>query len=54
MTVIDRTTRWPEVFLLTDITARGCTDMFIEGWVARYGTPAMVTTDRGAQLTSEL
>jgi hypothetical protein len=54
MTVIDRTTRWPEVFPLTDITARSCADMFIEGWVARYGTPAIVTTDRGAQFTSEV
>jgi hypothetical protein len=42
------------VFPLTDITARGCADMFIEGWVARYGTPAIVTTDRGAQFSSQV
>ena len=27
---------------------------FLENWVARFGVPMMVTTDRGAQFTSEL
>ena len=29
-------------------------DAFFSGWIARYGTPATITTDRGAQFESKL
>jgi transposase InsO family protein len=52
LTVIDRSTRRPEAFPVVDITAQACVDTFIRGWVARFGAPARITTDRGFQFTS--
>jgi hypothetical protein len=37
---------------LTGVTAEKCADAFVETWVARYGVPRVVTTDRGSQFTS--
>ena len=51
MTMIDRTTRWPEVVPLSNVTAQLVADTFAETWVSRFGVPSMVTTDRGAQFT---
>lgn len=53
-TVIDRTTRWPEAFPLTDITSASCARVFTSGWVARFGIPLIITSDRGRQFTSAL
>jgi hypothetical protein len=53
-TVVDRTTRWPEAFPLASITAADCAKAFFSGWVARFGVPAVITSDRGAQFTSSL
>jgi Integrase zinc binding domain len=47
MTIIDRTSRWTEAVPLASITAEKCADAFVEQWVARYGVPRVVTTDRG-------
>ena len=53
-TMIDRFSRWPEVFPLTDITTKSCVRAFIEGWVSRFGAPSLVTSDRGAQFVSQV
>lgn len=53
-TVVDRHSRWAEVFPLKSITAQECADAFLHGWVARYGLPTDMTTDRGAQFTSSI
>jgi hypothetical protein len=50
----DRTTRWLEVATLKDISAKTCSEVFLATWVARYGVPSTVTTDRGTQFTSEI
>ena len=54
LTMIDRTTRWPEAAAIADTTAETVLQTFIATWVAWYGIPCTVTSDRGAQFTSSL
>ena len=49
--MLDRTTRWPEAIPIPDTTAVTVLQAFIAGWIARYGVPRVVTSDRGAQFT---
>ena len=53
LTMIDITTRWPEVVPIGDMTAATVMQAFLDAWVARFGIPVTVTTDRGTQFTSE-
>ena len=54
LTCVDRFTRWLEAIPIVNIRAETVTDAFFSGWIARYGTPATITTDRGAQFGSKL
>ena len=54
LTCVDRFTRWPEAIPMVDIRAETVADAFFSGWIARYGTPATITTDMGAQFESKL
>ena len=45
--VVDRTTRWLKAVQLRKISAVACTDAFAHCWVARFGMPESVTTNRG-------
>ena len=54
LTVVDRFTRWPEAVPMKDITAQSCADSFFLHIVARFRSPTLTTTDRGAQFTSLL
>ncbi|XP_053686175.1 uncharacterized protein LOC128735715 [Sabethes cyaneus] len=54
LTIIDKFTRWPEVFPLPNMTALTVARAFINGWIARFGVPTNVTTDCGRQFESEL
>ena len=51
-TVIDHASRWPEAIPLSSTTAVACADALFQGWVSRFGVPATITSDRGAQFTS--
>jgi hypothetical protein len=52
MTMVDRTTRWPEAVPLKDVTTGSCVEVFQSCWVSRFGLPRFITTDRGVQFTS--
>ena len=54
LTCVDCFTRWPEVVPLTDITATSVAHAFLTGWIARFGVPTSITTDRGSQFESDL
>ena len=54
LTMIDRTTRWPEVAPLSSITTESCVRAFISTWISRFGVPAVLTSDRGTQFTSSV
>ncbi|XP_061901696.1 interleukin-1 receptor accessory protein-like 1 [Entelurus aequoreus] len=54
LTIVDRTTRWQEAVPLTSATSAEVSRAFIGTWVARFGTPLDISSDRGSQFTSEL
>ena len=47
-TIIDRTTRWIPLDKTTDAD---CAAALVAGWVARFGVPASLTSDRGPQFS---
>ncbi len=53
-TIVDRTTRWPEAIPLNNIAAADCAAALFSGWIQRFGVPSVITSDRGAQFTSNL
>ena len=52
LTMIDRSTRWPEAVLLRETTTEAVLDAFKATWVALFGVPTSITSDRGVQFTS--
>ena len=54
LTMVGRTTCWPEAVPLTSLASVEMTRAFISTWVARFGTPSDISSDRGAQFTPEL
>nr|VZI05690.1 unnamed protein product [Spirometra erinaceieuropaei] len=54
LTCVDRFTRWPEAIPLPDIAAPTVVKAFLSRWVAIFGAPSTITTDRGAQFESNL
>jgi hypothetical protein len=51
-TMVDRFTRWPEAVPLASMTTSDCARALISHWIARFGVPATISSDRGAQFTS--
>ncbi|BHF71785.1 hypothetical protein SprV_0401484500 [Sparganum proliferum] len=54
LTCVDRYTRWPEAIPLPNVQAETIVKAFVSHWVAIFGAPSMITTDRGAQFESTL
>ncbi|GFX34523.1 pro-Pol polyprotein [Trichonephila clavipes] len=54
LTCVDRFTRWPEVFRIPDQTADTIARTFLVGWIARFGVPERITSDRGTNFQSNL
>ncbi len=54
LTVVDRFTRWPEAIPLLQTDTFSCARALIAGWISRFGIPLHMSSDRGAQFTSQL
>ena len=53
-TIIDRFTRWPEAIPLPNAQTSTCATALLHHWIARFGVPLDITSDRGSQFTSSL
>lgn len=53
-TIVDRFTRWPEAVPLADTSTVTCARALTTHWIARFGMPVDISSDRGAQFTSGL
>jgi transposase InsO family protein len=54
LTIIDRFTRWPEAIPLSETDTFTCARALIANWISRFGVPTDISSDRGAQFTSQL
>jgi len=54
LTVVDRFTRWPEALPIKDIETRTIARVYAQHWIARFGVPTLMTSDRGPQFVSDL
>ena len=53
-TIVDRYTRWVEAIPMAGCSTETCIKGFLRYWIARFGIPSDLTSDRGPQFTSEL
>lgn len=54
LTAIDSSTRWVEVTPIRTESAEDISKAFFCMWIARFGVPATLVTDRGSAFTSEV
>ena len=54
LTMMDRCSRWIEAYPMQSTTAFACARKFIAEWVARFGVPDRIISDKGPQFESLL
>ena len=54
LVIMDKFTRFPELFAMQDMRANTVAKIFAEGFICRHGCPKKVISDRGTQFTSEV
>ena len=54
LTVVDRCTRWPEAIPLSNPTTLTCAQALVTNWIASFGAPIDMSSDRCSQFTSQL
>jgi hypothetical protein len=52
-TMVDRSTRWAEAVPVASMSSKACAEALFVGWIARFGVPVSITSDRGTQFASE-
>ena len=53
-TVIERSTRWAEAIPLSATSTTDCVNALLHNWISSFGVPAVLTSDRGTQFTSDI
>ena len=53
-TIIDQSTRLVEAVPMTSTTAKACADALFSSWVAWFGVPALITSDRGPEFAGSV
>ena len=54
LTIVDRFTRWPAAIPLRETRTADVLDAFAHQWIAHFGVPASITTDRDGRFSSGL
>ena len=54
LTIVDGFTRSPEAIPLASINTESCARVFARHWIARFGVPGDMSSDRGTQFMSDL
>lgn len=54
LTLIDFTTKWAECEIIPNKDAHTVASAFIRCWISRFGVPAVIITDQGAQFTNNV
>ena len=52
--IVDWFSRWPKAISIPDISSTTVAQAFLGQWVSRFGMPAEIIPDRGAQSISQL